>query len=87
MHKHVPIITGCGEVLDNFSSKKENKPTSDVLFYVVGDNEGVNPLSSVCPFIGTSSIFLVQKHLKNFLKIFLNSLWKENLLPLYKLLK
>lgn len=55
MHKHVAIIIGCGGVLDNLSSKKENKPTSPVLFNVVGNSEDVKPLSSVYPFIGTKS--------------------------------
>lgn len=78
---------GSGGIHDNFSSKKENKPTSPVLFNVVGNNEDVKPLSSSYPFVGTKYILLVQKDLKNFLKILLNSLWKQNLPLLYKLLK
>lgn len=66
MHKPMPIILGCGGVLGNFSSEKENKPTSPVLFNVVGNKEDVKPLSSIYSFIGTKSILFVQKYLKNF---------------------
>lgn len=86
MHKRVPIIMGCGGVLDNFSFKKPQMHLSCEI-NVVRNNEDVKPLSSVYPFIGTKSILLVQKDLNNFLKILLNSLWKQNFPLLYKLLK
>lgn len=87
MHKYVPITMPMVESFTISSSEIENKPTSSVLFNIVGNKEDVKPPSYIYPFIGTKSILLVQKDLKNFLKIFLMSLWEQNLLLLYKLLK